>query len=317
MSKKILPIKLTPGDTIGLIAPSGVIKDIPALERAVKNIESRGYKVKLSDNITDKKWYFAGDDQTRLKDLMTFFKDPEINAIFCARGGYGCTRLLDKLDFEIINLNPKILLGYSDITAFHFAINKYSNLITFHGPLSVGDFGKKDLLDFTWNNAWMILENNISFPHEINNYLKPISINSGKVYGQIVGGNLAVICSIMGSKYFSDFDNKILFIEDVSENLYRIDRYLIQLKLAGVFNKVKGIIFGEFTDLIKSDDPEVNNLLILDIIKDIMQDIKTPAIYGFSCGHAPNKSTIPFGAECHLDASEGILTIVEPFLKST
>lgn len=308
------PTPLKPGDSIGIIAPAGVIKDPAMLQRAVENIELRGYKVKLAPHIRNKKWYLAGEDKDRLYDLMNFFIDPEIKAIFCARGGYGCTRILDQIDYDLVKSNPKIFMGYSDITALHFAFNKYSDLITFHGPLFASDFGKDKLIEFTWQNAWNMLEGKISYPCEVKNFYKAICINPGDVRGQLVGGNLALICSMLGTKYSLNFDNKILFIEDIGESLYRLDRSLMQLKLAGILSSVNGIIFGEFSDIVGSDMADVNDLSMIDIIKDIMSDIKTPAIYGFSCGHSENKSTIAIGAECELSCSNGILKIVENFL---
>lgn len=313
----IKPAALKQGDTIGIIAPSGAIKDHGMLKRAVSNIEKRGYKVKLGAHVKDKHWYLAGKDQDRLDDLMTFFSDPEIDAIFCARGGYGCVRLLDKIDYTIIKQNPKIFMGFSDITALHLSFYKFSDLITFHGPLAVFDLGNEKLIDYTVNNMWNYLEGNINFPLAVENVLETVTINKGIVKGQLIGGNLALLSTLHGSKYFPDLNNKILFIEDISEYMYRLDRYLMQLKISGVFETVNGIIFGEFTDIVKTDDEVINKLTMPEVIKDILGDIKTPAICGFSCGHSRNKATLPVGAECELDANSNILTIVEPFLKNS
>ena len=310
---KLKPHKLTPGDTIGLIAPSGVIKDYNMLDQSIKNITDRGYKVKTANNIKSKQWYLAGSDEERLKDLHSLFADPEVKAVFCIRGGYGCTRLLDKIDYDLIKDNPKILLGYSDITAFHSAFNKFCNLITFHGPLTGSDFGKKELIDFTWQNTWNILEDNIKLPYKLQNHYTPVCINEGTAKGPLIGGNMAVLCALLGTKYAPDFEGKILFIEDIGEYLYRLDRYLIQLKLAGVFEKVSAVVFGDFTDIVHTNDDEVNRLTITDVIKDVLRDIKTPCFYGFSCGHAQFKTTIAVGADHEIDCSTGILKIVEPF----
>lgn len=311
----IRPNKLSPGDLIALIAPSGAIKEVAMLKKAKERFEQRGYRVIISSNAEERKWYLAGEDNLRTDDLINCFKDPEIKAIFCARGGYGTVRLLNKIDFDIITTNPKIFLGYSDITILHLCIHKYCNFLTFHGPLSVGDFGNKTVNSFTENNMWDLLEGNISAPYTYKNYYDPLIINSGRIQGRLLGGNLAVLCSIMGSKYLPDFKDSILFLEDIGESLYRLDRYLMQLKISGILDTVAGIVFGEFTSISKSDNPEVNKASIVDIIQDIMKDVNTPALFGFSCGHAENKTTLAFGALHELDCSSGILKIVEPFVQ--
>lgn len=311
----IKPRPIVPGDTVGVIAPAGEIKDHDKFNKAILNIEKRGYKVKLASNIFDKRWYLAGEDEARALSIMEFFKDPEIKAIFAARGGYGCARILEMLDYQLIRDNPKIFIGYSDITALHSAFARYSDLVTFHGPLVYADMGLDNLIDFTIDNMWDILEGKKQIPFNANNYMNPACIKEGEVEGKLAGGNLAIICSLMGTKYSIDFEDKILFVEDVSESLYRTDRNLVQLKLSGAFEKVRGIIFGEFTNIVKSECDQVNKLTPLDVIKDVLKGIDTPATYGFSCGHAENKTTLPLGVNCKLNTSTGILTFVESFLK--
>jgi muramoyltetrapeptide carboxypeptidase len=305
------PLPLKPNDTIGIIAPAGVIKDYEGLTRAVDLLEKKGYRVKLSDNLKKKKWYLAGEDNERLADLMSFFKDPDIKAIFTARGGYGCMRLLESIDYEIIKQNPKILMGYSDITAFHLALQKLTGLVTFHGPLFISDLGKPLPVNFTIENMWSVLEDKPVLPFTIQNYYEPVCIYPGKVNGKIIGGNLSLICALRHTKYAPELHHKILFIEDIGENLYKLDRYFFQLKLSGILKEVKGIIFGDFTDTPGSSDPDVDKLKVIDIIRDVMKDQKLPAMYGFSCGHADFKSTIPLSAEVELDTESGTLKILE------
>lgn len=312
----IKPETIKQGDVIGLVAPSGAIKELAMLDKAISNIEERGYKVKEAPHLRSRKWYLAGDDNERLEDLMGFFADPEVKAIFCARGGYGCARIVDKIDFNVIKTNPKIFLGYSDITVLHSAFHKYCGMVTFHGPLSVSDFGKKVPEKFTCDNLWPLLEGTVSFPYEVRNYHISECINPGFVKGQLVGGNLAIICSLLGSRYSLEFKDKILFLEDIGESKYRLDRYFNQLRLSGILEEAAGIIFGEWTDIAKTEDLDVNKLEIIDIIRDLMKEITTPACFGFSCGHALHKSTLPFGVESELDCTSGILKIVESFVKS-
>jgi len=223
-------------------------------------------------------------------------------------------RLLDKIDYRLIRENPKIFLGYSDVTALHFAFDKYSDLITFHGPLTVSDFGRNTLSEFTWQNVWQTLEGKFVVPYRLENAHQAECINTGRVQGRILTGNLALMSALCGTRYTPDLHDRILFIEDIGESLYRIDRSLIHLKLAGVFNQVRGVVFGEFTDIVRSDSKEVNKLSPLDIIKDIFQDINIPVMYGFSCGHGENKTTIPQGVVCELDTAKGSVTILDEYL---
>lgn len=312
----IKPSCLSKGDTIGIISPSGLVKDPKRFDILTKHFTERGYAVKLSPHCKDHYRYYAGEHQNRRDDLMDFFADDSIKAIFCARGGYGCTRYVDQLDYSVIQHNPKIFMGFSDITALHAAILKNTGLITFHGPLSAVDFGAEDVNTFTWQNMWPILEGSIQFPYTFNNTYEPVCLKSGEAEGILFGGNLTMLSVLIGTRYMPDLSDKILFIEEVGESLYKIDRLLTHLKLSGVFEQVKGVIFGEFSDIPNSHIEDVNSLSPLDIIRECCSDIPVPAFYGFSCGHNAAKLTLPLGTKCYINCNAGILSVIEEFVIS-
>lgn len=289
------PQKLNIGDTIGIISPAGAIKETEQFHNAVRYIESRGYRIKIAPHALNKAGYLAGNDAERLSDIVEMFKDPQVKAIFCARGGYGTFRILDKIP----HLPPKILVGYSDITAL---LNNLG-FVTFHGPLTVSDFGRDNINPYTEEIFWKILENRVEFPYIYTNPYDYHCINAGECEGELVGGNLSIICGLLGTPYSLDFTGKILLIEDINEPLYKIDRMLTQLRLAGVFNKVCGILAGEFTGT------EANELL-----KEFFADIKIPVGYGFPCGHNEVKATLPIGARYSFNSKDFKLELLENYL---
>jgi len=255
-NKLIKPKKLKKGDTIAVISPSGAVKEDKFFKPSIEYFENNGYKIKIAPHAEDKKAYLAGADKDRLSDLMSFFEDESVNAILCSRGGYGSYRLLANIDYEKININPKIFLGYSDITALLISILNRSNLITFHGPLFLSDFGTSKVDKYTEKNFFDILTGNIELPFKYSNPINYECIKSGQAEGELIAGNLAVFAGLLGTPYFPDVTGKILLLEDVGEPLYKIDRMLMQLKLAGVFDKIAGLLFGEFTCVVKSDSAE-------------------------------------------------------------
>lgn len=293
---KTKPEKLNPGDTIGIISPSGAVKENEQFNRAVKYFEEQGYKVKVAPHALDKINYLAGNDADRLEDLIRFFNDPEIKAILCSRGGYGMHRILDKIP----DLPPKIFVGFSDITAL---LNNL-NFVTFHGPLVASDFGKDKIDGYTEDIFWKILTGSVEIPYSFPNVYQYHCINPGIAEGELIGGNLSIICGLLGTPYSLDFRGKVLILEDVSEPLYKIDRMLAQLRLAGVFEKVKGILFAEFTD--------VN---ALELITEFCKDLNLPVGYGFPAGHSENKATLPIGVKYMFDAGAFRLQLVEEIFR--
>lgn len=306
MRSIIKPRGLKKGDTIGIISPAGAVRDVAQFENAVNYFQLKGYNVKISEHSRAQKRYLAGSDSERLYDLETFFYDEEVDAIICSRGGYGTVRILDKLDFDLIRLNPKIFVGYSDITSLLVNFVEQSGVVTFHGPLALSDFGSKNIDEFTERNFFSILEGNFAGKFENSRSYTPVC--KGKAEGTLVGGNLAVLASLCGTPYFPDLKGKILFLEDVSEPLYKIDRMFSQLRLAGVLTGVKGIILGDFTGL--DEDTSV----LADLAVESFSALDVPVGLGFAIGHERQKLTLPLGVKYSFDADAGILQIEESYL---
>lgn len=302
---KIFPKPLKKGDTIAIISPSGYVSYPEKFDKAKKYFENEGYNVKIYPNAKNQKDYLAGTDEERLGDLIEAFENESINAILTSRGGYGALRILDKIDYEVIKNNPKIFCGYSDITAYHIAIYKKTGLVTFHAPFALFDFGADKIDKYTERNFFNILgENVLNLPLE--NVFEYTCINSGYVKGELLGGNLCTLVSLLGTPFEPDFQDKILFLEDVNEPLYKIDRMLSQLKLAGVFNKVKGLLVGKFSTI------EENFFLRA---KNLLNELKVPCGYGFSASHELQKITLPLNVNYEINFDEGVICICEEYLQ--
>lgn len=302
------PKALRPGDKIGIIATSG-----PAAAENVKSakmrLEDLGFRVELASGCFASHGYLAGKDELRADDLNKMFADKTIDGIICLRGGYGSTRILDKVDFDIIKANPKIFVGYSDVTALHIAINQISGLVTFHGPMASSDIAG-GLDDFTRNEFLRaIMEPKpmeyIPNPQDI----KIQTLVKGRACGIIIGGNLSLISATMGTRYEIDTEEKILFLEEIAEEPYRIDRMLTQLALAGKFDDASGIVLGDWNNCeskIYSD-----SLNLMEVFEDIIIPCGKPTIFNLKAGHCKPKVTLPFGVATLLDADEGKLVIKE------
>lgn len=297
----ILPKRLKKGDTIGVIAPSGHLREIN-IDDVEKSLIDMGYNVKMYESCYSvDRGYLSGKDELRAKDLQDAFEDKNIDAVFCIRGGYGAARLLDLIDFDIIKNNPKIFLGLSDITALHIAFNQKCDLVTYHGPV-----GRRfvDMDEYTKESVFK----NISTDCEIN-FENPkgeeiITLYNGICEGEIVGGNLSLINTSLGTEYEIDTKDKILFIEETSEYVYNIDKMINHLHMAGKFEDCKGIIFGDFDNCRKVRDED---WAVEDIINEIAQRYKKPTIYNLQSGHCVPVGTIPLGAMCYLDATNKIV----------
>lgn len=302
------PKALRWGDTIGVIAPSS-----PTAEENVKlakeQIEGLGFRVKMGPSCYANHGYLAGKDQLRADDLNNMFADQEVDGIICLRGGYGAPKILDKVDFELIKANPKVFVGYSDITALHMSMNQISKLVTFHGPMGSSDiaggldeFSKKELLRA------------IMDPKPMDEIVNPIGkditcLVGGKANGVIVGGNLALVSATMGTPYEIDTKGKILFLEEIGEEPYKVDRMLTQLALAGKLSDAVGVILGDWNDC----DPKKHeeSLSLMEVFNEIVVPYGKPTIFDLKAGHCTPKVTLPFGVNALLDADEGKLFIEE------
>ena len=316
--KSIYPRALKPGDTIALVAPAGpVIRE--RIELAITRLEERDFRVKVYGDLYRSHGYLAGDDATRVSELMQAFADQEVAAIFPARGGTGVTRILDKLDYEVIRRNPKIFTGFSDITAIHAAIYSQTGLITFHSPNPQDGIGMPDgLSELSARTFWRaILAESYAKPQS-SCYEIPltasekenlITLNPGLAQGRLVGGNLALVSSVLGTPYEIDTSGNILFLEDIGEHPYRIDRFLSQLRLAGKLDVLSGLILGQFTDC--DPAPGKPSLSLDDIFDDYFSELDIPQLKNFPSGHTSDNATLPLGVEVELDAGEKTLTLLE------
>ncbi len=306
----IKPQRLKKGDLIGIISPASSPEDFSTIESGVKYLEGLGYKVELGKNVGQNFGYLAGTDQQRLDDIHYMFRNKNVKAIFSVRGGYGTPRLLDKIDYSLIRRNPKIFVGYSDITALQMALLKKIGLITFAGPMVSVDF-QNGVSEFTEEMFWALLTSNKKFGkvRQPENE-KLFELHKGQANGRIIGGNLAVFTSLIGTQYFPDLKDKILLLEEIGELPYRIDRMLNQLRLNKVFSQVKGVILGAFTDC-NEHDPLVKTLSLGEVVGEYLNEHKLPVIYNFKHGHVRDKVTVPFGIRIRMNSSKGIIEYAE------
>ncbi|SFF69946.1 muramoyltetrapeptide carboxypeptidase [Halobacillus alkaliphilus] len=297
------PQRLNYGDRVGVIAPAGPPVE-EELKRGLGVLRSIGLNPVLGAHVFNQNLtfsYLAASDEARLEDLHCMFLDPCIKAVFCARGGYGTARLAPNLDYSILRCNPKVFWGYSDITYLHTAIHKYSNLVTFHGPMVASDLGRTPINnETTLSLRQLFIPENIicrypEFPF--------ISIQDGKAEGVLVGGNLTVLADGMGTDFELNTDGRILFLEEIDEPAYRIDAMLLQLQFAGKFEHVKGVILGDF-NLKASERDESQNVL-----RQFFNPYKFPVLQGFPAGHCAPNYGIPLGTRVYLDATARFLQI--------
>jgi muramoyltetrapeptide carboxypeptidase len=310
------PELLQPGDTVMFVAPAGPPKKDEIL-RAKQRIEDRGYKVKMRDDIFDVEGYLAGTDERRADEMMEAFTDNEIDGVLCVRGGYGVMRMPDRLDFDVIRDHPKAVLGYSDITALHAALQAKANLVSFHGPGPASGLGaEKGPTDFTAKTLLQAIEQHdaddgytIEVPESV---AKVDSYGSGKARGRLVGGNLSLISALEGTPYAIDCDGAILLIEDVNEAPYRIDRMLAQLKLAGKLEQIRGAVLGQFTEEYVREDKLTDDQRFdtQGVLAQYFKDAGVPVLVNYPIGHHKQNATVPLGAEVEIDADAKTLRIL-------
>jgi len=293
----IKPSKLNPGDAVGVVSPAGPVNR-SELEADVHFLETKGFTVHVAPHAYDRRDYLAGNDEDRLLDLEEMFRNPDIKAVFCSRGGYGSMRLLDRIDYGLIRKNPKIIVGYSDITALLSGILKKSGLITFHGPMVRG---LSSLPENTWQNLLRMISSQTPIS------IAPLSgypLFGGNTTGFLMGGNLSLLCMLVGTPFMPSLSGCILFIEDRGEALYRIDRMLTHLTLSGSLEGIRGLITGHFVDCGES-------AAIDDLIKERFEPMDIPVAAGFSLGHGPDNTTLPLGIPAELDTDHMKLSLLE------
>ncbi len=314
MGKDIIKPKALPkGGTIGLVSPSAATAHHKDILIAQKVIEALGYRVKLAPHVMERRGHLAGTDQQRADDINSLFTDKQVDAIFCLRGGSGAARVLPLLDYPSIKENPKPLLGYSDITALHNALLSQTGMISFHGPNATSDWNAFHVEQFQ-----RVFEQQQSMRYEnldkkddelVNTRYFTQTITSGTASGRLVGGNLTVLTALAGSKYLPDFSGKILFLEDIDEAPYRIDRMMSTLKLMGALDKISGFVFGDCNDC--QPGAGYGSLSLDEIFADYIKPLGIPAYRGAMIGHIKRQFILPVGAQVTLNADAGTISLDE------
>jgi muramoyltetrapeptide carboxypeptidase len=312
----VKPPRLMPGATVCLAAPASAVVDVASLEEGKRLLEERGYRVTEGAHVRDTKLLFAGEDGDRADDLNRAFADPGIDAIFCALGGAGTARMLPRLDFGLISRNPKIFVGYSDVTILQVAMLERCGLVTFYGPMVATEIGRA-FTPFTEGRFFQMLttsEGSIELRNRPRR--KILTLYPGEARGQLVGGCLSVFVSTLGTEWEVDTRDKILFFEDIDERPHRIDRYLTQLLLANKLQAATAILFGTFTrcEYPRRRDHAEPHVSVLDIVRDRILPLQKPCLYGLQFGHVRNKLTLPNGGYAFLDATHQRL-LVEPAVR--
>lgn len=317
--KLVWPKRLSPGDTIALIAPAGP-PDREQVMRFKNHVEQRGYKVKLREDMFNVEGYLAGSDERRAEEFNEAFADPEVDGVLAVRGGYGCMRMMPLIDWEVVKKNPKLLLGYSDITALHAGMNKVG-IVSFHGPGPASGLGsEKGPTEFTGKYVLQAVEASPESPAgpytvDVPKAVSEVdSFGKGKATGRLVGGNLSLISALEGTPYAIDTEGAILVIEDVNEAPYRIDRMIQQLKLAGKLDNIKGAVLGKFTeDFIREDKlTDDQRFDTTGVLRQYFDNLGVPVLVNFPIGHYPQNCTVPLGGEVEVDADAKTLRILAP-----
>jgi muramoyltetrapeptide carboxypeptidase len=311
----VKPPRLRPGDAVGLVAPASAVFHPTNLEVAQDTSRALGLEPRLGAHVADRRGYFAGRDEDRAADLNAFFADPEVKAVMAIHGGWGTARVLPLLDWETVRAQPKVLAGYSDITGLHCGIHARTGLVTFHAPGGLSDWPPFSVDHFqrvVFEGEAVTMANP---PHDptktlVNHTSRTRTITGGRARGPLVGGNLTVLTALVGSPYVPSLEGAILFVEDINEEPYRIDRMLTQLRLAGLLDGLRGFVFGTC----KNCEPGrgYGSLTLDEVLDDHIRPLGVPAYQGAMIGHQDRQFTVPIGVEAELDADAGTLRMLEP-----
>lgn len=307
---KISPPALKKGDTIALTAPAGAIFNQNYIDKIEIKLKNLGFKVVKGETLQAENGYLAGSDDLRANELHSFFQSKNVHAILAMRGGWGCARLFPLLDFELIKNNPKIIMGYSDLTSLLIAITNKTGLITYHGPMGYSSwksFSSDQVLNtLVYGNQHKIM-NPPDYQSELKTYVQ------GTAKGELVGGNLTVVCSLLGTEFEPRWQGKILFLEETKEEPYRIDRLLWQLKLAGVFQKINGLVLGAFNQC-EAETPE-ESFTLSEVFDQHFNELDIPVYSGAAFGHIIPKIVLPIGVLTEMDANQFSLQFLESPVK--
>ena len=304
----IKPPRLKTGSTIGIVSPSYHI-DANVYKQTTEIFTDRGFSIVEGKSVRLKDNLYSGTPQERANDINAMFANPNVDAIICARGGDGGNRVLPLLDYEVVKQNPKIFMGYSDITAYLTSITQKTDLVTFHGPMLVTY--KNGFIEYNYNNFIKCLSGDSPIKIEPPNDLQPHILKSGLAEGPLWGGNLCLLLNRLGTPDQLKTDGVILFLEDIGEQHYRFDRMMVQMRNAGIFDNINGLIIGELVDMENTDPPFGRTTD--EIVMDVCGDLDIPIITNFPCGHGKYQATLPISIPVELDANSGSpsLTILE------
>jgi muramoyltetrapeptide carboxypeptidase len=308
------PRRLRTGDLVGLVAPSAAILDSEPAEIARESLEAMGLRVREGQHLRRRRGYLAGTDEQRAADINAMIGDPEVRGIFAIRGGWGAARIVDRLDYNGLARDPKVVAGYSDITALHNAIHARTGLVTFHSPIAASSWASYPFEHFrrvvfdaeapTLAPAPDTGDTLVPQQHRVR------AIHPGRARGRLLGGNLTVLTHLVGTPYLPSYDGAILFLEDIDEAPYRLDRMLTQLKLAGVLGGIAGFVFGKCTDCEPGDG--YGSLTLEEVLLDHIAPLRVPAWFNAMIGHIRDQWTVPMGIDAEIDAGAGTVRLLRP-----
>ncbi len=308
------PPPLREGDTIAVVAPASVPRDMSKFKKGVEQLRARGYRVEIGRTEYVRRGYLCGPDPDRLNELNGFFRRPDVKLVVSARGGYGTMRLLPELDYEAIKRHPKLVVGYSDITALHFAIYKKTGVPGLSGPMAAVEWHDPDPASerLFWDLVRGGTPDSVLGPKGE----QMRGVRPGTVQGVLMGGNLSVVVRLIGTPFLPSLDGVILYVEDVGEQPYRIDAMFAQLKLSGILDRLGGLIIGSFTDWEPDDDSPT--LSLDEVLDDYLCDVSFPVAKGLVYGHFPVKNTLPIGVQARLEVTSerASLAILEPVVNT-
>jgi muramoyltetrapeptide carboxypeptidase len=310
----VRPPRLRPGDLVGLVAPSAAIVDSEPADIARESLEAMGLRVREGTYLRRRRGYLAGTDEERASDVNAMIRDPDVRGIYAIRGGWGAARVVDRLNYDALARDPKVVAGYSDITALHNAIHARTGLVTFHAPIAASSWAPFPYEHFrrvvfdgeaaTLAPAPDTGETLVPQQHRVR------TLRPGRARGRLLGGNLTVLTHLVGTPYVPDFDGAILFLEDVDEAPYRVDRMLTQLRLAGILGRIAGFVFGRCTNCEPRDG--YGSLTLEEILTDHIAPLGVPAWFNAMIGHIQDQWTVPVGIEAEMDAEAGTVRLLEP-----
>jgi muramoyltetrapeptide carboxypeptidase len=306
----VKPPRLRKGDLIGLVSPASAPSSGEKIEGSVRYLERLGYRVKVGEHVAKTCGYLAGTDEERAGDFNAMIGDPQVKAIFALRGGYGTPRLLPLIQYRLLARQPKIISGFSDITALQLAIFKKCRLVTFSGPMPAVEFWKNPD-PYTEENFWRLVTSKASIGALSNPAEDPLCVErEGKASGVLLGGNLALFVSTLGTPFMPSLRNAVMVLEEVDEYPHRVDRMFAQLCNAGVLQKAAAVVFGRFTEC-GPKDPAQPHLTVEHLLKEYAQFARGPVVGNFCYGHVPKKLTVPFGVKATIDTRKQHIGVSE------